>query len=193
METPAAEAADPRWFALHTRSRHERKVRAELEALSCEVFLPEYHSWSRRRDRRVRLLRPLFPGYLFVRTAMTPRQRVQLLQARGVVRVVGAGRRPAPVPDRQVESVRLLLSGAQDAAPHSRLRPGALVQVLEGPLRGVIGVVERGEQARRIVVSVELLGRSVSATLDTDALAPYLDPTPGPAFALGSHSERGGP
>jgi transcription antitermination factor NusG len=167
-------APAPRWYAVHTRSRHERKVRDELAKLEREVFLPEYRAWSHRQDRRKQILKALFPGYLFVRLELTPERRLAILQADSVVRIVGAGRHPQSVPDHQVESIRLLLASGRDAGPHPALQPGHLVQVMEGPLRGVIGRIE-GERKRRIVVSVELLGRAVSATLEQEALVPFLD------------------
>jgi len=163
-----------RWYALHTRSRHERKVAAELGRFA-RVYLPEYRALSRRKDRRQELLRPLFPGYLFVRAALEPALRLQILQAPGVVRLVGVRQRPVPVPDEVVASLELLLAASPDARPRGRWRPGERVQVMSGPLRGVVGVVEHGARGRRIVVAVELLGRAVSASLESGDLAPCLD------------------
>lgn len=167
-----------RWYAVHTRAHHERRVRDELIERGQEVFFPEFASWSRRRDRRQRVLRPLFPGYLFVRARLDAALHLEIRKTRSVVRVLGRGRQPLPVPDHQVESIRLLLGRSPDAGPQPVLRQGQLVQVMEGPLAGVVGVVERAEGRARIVVNVDLLGRSVAATLETEALAPYLD---GPA------------
>lgn len=169
------QAHDIRWYAVQTRSRHERKVRDELSGQSFEVFLPEYHTWSRRRDRRKQILKALFPGYLFVRAALAAEKRISVLQTPSVVRIVGVGYRPKAVPDHEVESIRLLLQGASDAGPHSRMQRGQLVQVMDGPMRGVVGVVESLRGKKKIVVAVELLGRAVSATVDTEALSPYLD------------------
>jgi len=172
---PVGGEAQVRWYAVHTRSRHERKAAAELDRRGFEIFLPEYQSWSRRRDRRQRITRILFPGYLFVHTPLDPARRLAVIQASSVVAIVGAAHRPVPVPDEQVESVKLLLGAAGDAAPRPGLARGQRVQIMQGPLQGVIGCVEQTERGRRIVVSVELLGRSVEASLETEALAPYLD------------------
>ncbi|HUU01884.1 MAG TPA: UpxY family transcription antiterminator [Myxococcota bacterium] len=165
---------EPAWYAVHTRSRHERKVLAELARQSFEAFLPEYRTWSRRKDRRKQILKPLFPGYLFVRSGMSPALRLAILQTASVVRLVGIGYEPVPVPDREVESIKILLQGAGDARPAEPLKIGQRVQVMEGPLSGVIGVVEQSAR-RRIVVSVDLLGRAVAASLETEAVVPYLD------------------
>lgn len=171
------------WYAVHTRSRHERKVRTELERQQFEAFLPEYRTWSRRRDRRKQILKPLFPGYLFVRSKMSSAERLAILQTASVVRLVGIGYEPVPVPDHEVESIKILLRGAADARPAAPLKVGQRVQVMEGPLSGVIGIVEQGSRrppggqtgGRRIVVSVDLLGRAVSASLDCEAVVPFLD------------------
>jgi transcriptional antiterminator NusG len=165
---------EPRWYAVHTRSHHERTAKKELEAQSFEVYLPEYRTMSRRRDRRKEIRRPLFPGYVFVRTPLSGGRRIAVLQTRGVVRIIGTGYRPVPVPDHELESVRILLSNSDDAGPCPVAQKGQLVQVMEGPLRGVVGVVEAAKK-RKIIVSVELVGRAVSATLDTDSVVPYLD------------------
>ena len=162
------------WYAIHTRSRHERKVHQELVSQSFDAYLPEYRTWSRRRDRRKQILKPLVPGYLFVCTALEPERRLAIIQTTSVVRIVGAGHRPVPVSDHEVESIKILLRAATDAGPHPMVQSGELVQVMEGPLRGVVGLVERTKR-RRIVVAVDLLGRAVAATLDTDAVVPYLD------------------
>lgn len=162
------------WYAVHTRSRHERKVKSELLRQSFETYLPEYKAWSRRKDRRKQILKPLFPGYLFVKTSLTPEHRLAILQTASVVRIVGVKHHPRPVPDREVESVRILLEGAGDAGPCEVVERGQLVQVMEGPLAGVVGVVDQAKK-KRIVVTVELVGRAVAATLDTDSVVPYLD------------------
>lgn len=169
--TPRPESS---WYAVHTRSRHERKVCGELARQSFEAYLPEYRALSKRRDRRKQILRPLFPGYLFVRTPLTAEKRMSIIQTKSVVRIIGTGCKPVPIPEHQVESVRILLSTGADAAPSDVLARGRPVLVTEGPLAGVVGMVEESGK-RKIIVSVELVGRAVSATLDIHAVVPYLD------------------
>lgn len=166
---------EPAWYAVHTLSRHERKARAELTGLGLEVFLPEIWAWSRRRDRHQKYRKALFPGYLFVHTPLLAGSRLSILQARSVVGLVEVGYQPVPVPERQVESVRLLVEGAPDAGPHPLVGRGGKVQVIDGPLAGVVGVVlDSARGGRKIVVEVDLLGRAVAATLDKAQVAPYL-------------------
>jgi Transcription antiterminator len=163
------------WYAIHTRSRHERKVNRELIRQGFTVFLPEYRTVSRRKDRHREILRALFPGYLFVQVCLSSRVRLQILQTDSVVRMVGIRHQPIAVPNYEIESVRALLAFGSDTTPHDSFEPGQLVQVLDGPLRGVIGTIESTPHGKRIVVAVELLGRAVSALIERETLVPYLD------------------
>lgn len=115
----------------------------------------------------------MFPGYAFVRLAMTPETRVRLLKVKGVFDVVG--RKPGlpgvapPIPDEQLASLQRLVASARAIDPLTALAPGRLVVVAAGPLRGVRGVVEEGiDGHRRLVVNVTLLGRAVRTVLQAD-------------------------
>ncbi len=166
--------SDAAWYAVHTNSRHERKVAKDLARQAYETYLPEYRTWSRRTDRRKEIAKPLFPGYLFVRTEMSAARRLAILQTTSVVRIVGIKNSPQPVRDHEIESIKILLQSSVDSEPHAAISSGQLVQVMEGPLRGVIGVVDHTKK-QKIIVNVELLGRAVEASLETDAVVPYLD------------------
>ncbi len=163
------------WYAIHTQSRHERKVEQKLIHHGLTCWLAEYACWSKRRDRRKRIRRPLFPGYLFVQTEMTAQARLQIIQTPSVVRIVGVGHKPVSIPDQEINNIQRLLSTAPEAEPHPAMRKGQLVQVMEGPLAGVIGRVMTEARGKKIVVTVDLLGRAVAASLETDAVVPYLD------------------
>jgi transcriptional antiterminator NusG len=163
------------WYAVHTRSRHERKVRAGLLAQGFEVYLPEFRTLSKRRDRRLMIFKSLFPGYLFIQTQLDPDQHLRVIKTPSVVRLVGVRSDPTPIPEHEIASIRLLLGADEETRPSDSLSVGQLVQVMEGPLRGVIGRVVDTAKARRIVVSVDLLGRAVEASLGTEAVEPYLE------------------
>lgn len=165
------------WYAIHTRSRHERKVKRELTHQGFTVFLPEYRAVSRRKDRHREILRVLFPGYLFVHVRLCPELRLHILQTASVVCMVGIRHQPVAVPDREIESIRALLAFGNKTAPHNSFEPGQLIQVMDGPLRGVIGTIKSTPHGRRIIVAVELLGRAVSALIDREILVPYLEPS----------------
>ncbi|MHC4528456.1 MAG: transcription termination/antitermination protein NusG [Planctomycetota bacterium] len=160
------------WYAIYTRSRHEKVVRQVLEDRRIESFLPLRNIVSQWKDRRKSVQKPLFPGYLFVRAQ--EHQLWQVTVIRGVAYVVGTGTGPVPVPDKQVEAVRSLVEGPYPAVPWPLLQKGKRVRVTAGPLAGletfIIG--RRGSTTCHIVVTVELLGRSVAAQMDPRCVEP---------------------
>jgi transcription antitermination factor NusG len=108
---------------------------------------------------------PLFPGYVFGRFGTA--ERVQVLRCAGVSKIVGFGKTPAPVPDDEIESIHKLLESRVALSPYPSIPVGARVRIEQGPLAGVEGVVVRAEDGKcRLVVSVELLQRSVAAEVD---------------------------
>ena len=168
-----------RWFALAVHVRSERAAADGLAPVVDEAFVPaliEHRAWS---DRVQTVEVPLFPGYLLVKTTLTPEKRVQLLKVKQVVDVVGrkAGRADvAPsVPDVEVESLQRLLAAERAVDPVEKLVKGSAVVVGAGALRGVRGVVEDGvDGQRRLVVFLTLLGRGVRTVLAADDV--LLDP-----------------
>jgi len=78
-----------KWYAIYTRSRHEEKVYTGLRNKDFEVFLPKAETWSRRKDRRKKILLPLFPGYVFVHSRIDNHIRHDILKTIGVVRILG--------------------------------------------------------------------------------------------------------
>jgi transcription termination/antitermination protein NusG len=161
----------PSWYAVYTQNRHEAKVEQALQRKGLEVFLPRITIASRRRDRRLFLQRPLFPGYIFVRTLLTSPEYHEILRAPGVVHLLGLGG-PVPVPETTVDSVKAIVDSPQPFYPWPYLQPGNLVQVREGPLAGVVGtVIARKDKQRRLVVSVDLFQRAVAVELDNEAVA----------------------
>src|SRR5438552_17013708 len=97
---------DRHWYAIYTRSRHEKQVDAMLRRQELETYLPLRRTWSRRRDRRVTVELPALPGYLFVRCALYGEVRAQIKKASGVIRLVESPGRPCATPQEQIESLR---------------------------------------------------------------------------------------
>ncbi|MBI2177357.1 MAG: transcriptional antiterminator, partial [Candidatus Tectomicrobia bacterium] len=147
------------------RSRHEYLVRDYLFSKSWRVFLPERTVWSRRRDRRKQIQVPLFPGYLFVSSSGGAKRLRDVSIIRGVVRLLGAGGSPLPVSRREVASLRLLVASGELLRQTAYLVPGSRVRVVEGPLAGAEGTVARFGRKRHLIVSVELMQRSVAVEL----------------------------
>jgi len=161
-----------RWYAAYTRANHEKRVREQLEQKSVESFLPAYETVRRWRDRRMRLQLPLFPGYVFVRMALMDRLRV--LQVPGVVRLVGFNGTPAPLPDQDIESLRGALCQQLRAEPHPYLTIGKRVRILRGPLEGKEGILVRRKANLRVILSIDLIVRSIAVDVDAVDLEPIL-------------------
>lgn len=163
---------EERWFAAYTCCNHEKRVAAELTHRACESFLPLYTCTRRWRDRRVQLHVPLFPGYVFVRLAL--RDRLRALQVPGIVRLVGFNGSPTPLPDEELRILREGLSKNSSAMPYPFLTIGRRVRIAAGPFAGLEGILRRKKNNLRVVVSLELIQRSVAVDVDSADVAPKL-------------------
>ena len=158
----------PRWYALHTMSYCEAKVAGYLGSFGVEVFLPDYLS-RRQWNDRVKMLRcPLFPGYLFGR--FHRKLPTEALGASGLVHIVGFAGSPIPIPDAEIESIRRLVDSGLHLCGSPMLKVGKHVRMRSGPLQGLEGRLEKIKSQFRLVVSVELLCRSISAEVDRESI-----------------------
>lgn len=156
---------EPRWYAAYTCANHEKQVAAQLRERSVEHFLPLYDTVHRWKDRRVRLQLPLFPGYVFVRLAL--RDRLNVLQVPSVARLVGfGGGFPAALPETEIETLRAGLCGGLRAQPHPYLSVGRRVRIVNGPLAGMEGILLRRKGNLRVVLSLDLIMRSIAVEAD---------------------------
>ncbi|MFZ0819294.1 MAG: UpxY family transcription antiterminator [Candidatus Acidiferrales bacterium] len=161
----------PQWYVAVTRARHEKTAAMQLGERGIESFLPLYESVRRWKDRRVKLELPLFPGYVFVRLPLKDRLRV--LQIPSVARFVGFGGLPAPLGDAELESLRQGLGDKRRVEPHPYLTVGRRVRIRSGPFVNLEGILIRNRGNLRVVVSVELIQRSIAvevSTLEIDAI-----------------------
>jgi transcription antitermination factor NusG len=132
-----------------------------------ETFLPLIERWSHRKDRRKRISLPLFPGYLFARTPMDAHAHLEILKTDSVVRILGNDGKPIPIPDEQIFAIRVLIKSGMAVTPCAYLKEGMKVQVVNGPLIGVEGILLKTQpQKHRLVLSVDLLKESVSVEID---------------------------
>ncbi len=165
---------DPLWYAAYTSANHEKSVAEQLAERSVEHFLPLYESVRRWKDRKVRLQMPLFPGYVFVRLAL--RDRLQVLQVRGVSNLVGFNGIPASLPQEEINSLRNSFSNGVRAAPHRYLTVGRRVRIKAGPLAGLEGTLVKKKNGNRFVISLDLILRSVAVEVDALGLDPFGSP-----------------
>jgi transcription antitermination factor NusG len=159
----------PRWFAIRTSPRWEALASTELTQRGLETYLPVCRVKRRWSDRTKIMDQPLFPGYLFGRFHLN--DRVRVLQAPGVKQILGIGNTPAPISAAELDNLRKLVAANPVMVPWPYLQAGQRIRIDRGPLAGVRGfVVRAGEESLRIVVSVDLLQRSVATEIDRDCI-----------------------
>ena len=166
-----APVAETHWFAVWTRSRHEATVRHQLSAKGIEAFLPTVTRWSRWKDRKKRIDWPLFPGYCFARFGAG--ETLPVLTCVGVVSLVSFEGRPAPIEEHEIEGIRTLVESELRFDPCPLIPEGSLVEVVCGPLRGVVGRLVRKGSHARLVLSVGLIGQGVTVEVDAADVRPY--------------------
>jgi transcription antitermination factor NusG len=161
---------EPRWYAFYTCANREKRVARLLEGRALECFLPVHASVRRWKDRRVLIDLPLFPGYVFVRLPL--RERLRVLEVPSVVQLVGFGGIPAALPEEEIQVLRRGLKTGICARPHPYLKVGRAVRVKSGPLQGMQGIVVRNKNRVRVVISFDLIMRSVAVEADITDLEP---------------------
>ncbi|OPY11390.1 MAG: hypothetical protein A4E66_01376 [Syntrophus sp. PtaB.Bin001] len=162
------------WYAIHTRSRHEDKVYAGLVQKSISTFLPKIEVWSRRKDRRKKIMIPLFPGYLFVELISLDNQtKLEVLKTFGVVRILGkpTGSEPIAVPDDRIDAIRRIVESKVEVQSLQYPHVGEAARIVEGPFQGIEGTVIHTDFEKDLfVVTIELLQRSVAIKLDSSQI-----------------------
>jgi transcriptional antiterminator NusG len=170
--TPGSAPAEFDWYAIWTRSRHEKFVQEQLSRKEVDVFLPTITKWSRWKDRKKKIDWPLFPGYLFARFDVADRHSV--LKCEGVVTIVSSAEgMPSPIPDIEIDGIRTLVNSELSYDPCPLIKEGMMVEVRHGPLKGVIGRLVRKGAHARLVLSVDLIGQAVSVEVDAADVKPY--------------------
>ena len=160
----------PHWFALRTRSRHEKIVRDRLSGQGIENLLPTVTRLSQWKDRRKTIEVPLFSGYCFARFPWN--SRLPVLKVSGVVEIVGAGSRAEPIPDAEVNAIKALIESSLAYDAHPYLQEGMAVRVIRGPLEGVQGILLRKAKRFRLVVAVHLIRQAAAVELDAADVIP---------------------
>jgi len=152
------------WYALYTRHQHEKCVHQILTGKGFEAFLPLYTTAHQWKDRVKRVSLPLFPCYVFLRGPLT--QWLPVLTTPGVHTVVGFGGQPANISSPEIEAIRRVIESPLKAEPHPYLKCGDRVRVTAGPLRGLEGILLRKKNWCKLLLSIEMLQRSVAVEID---------------------------
>jgi transcription antitermination factor NusG len=167
-DEPARQDSDRAWHALYTRHRHEKAVAHILSNKRFEVFLPLYWTVHRWKDRNKQLWLPLFPCYVFLKGGFE--RQLDILNTPGVHSVVTSASRFAVIPDEEINVLRQMIENSTRVEPHPFLKCGDRVRVKSGALAGVEGILIRKKGQFRLVVSVEILGKSAAAEIDVSTV-----------------------
>jgi transcription antitermination factor NusG len=158
------------WWAVYTRHQHEKTVAESFSRSDLEVFLPLYSIARQWKDRVRHLSLPLFPGYVFLRGEYE--RRVQILSTPGVHCIVTIANRPATIPEVEVEAIRRAVESPLEIEPHPFLRRGNWVRITSGPLADIEGILIRRKGSCRLILSAELLQKSIAIEVDAFSVEP---------------------
>lgn len=156
------------WHAIYTRHQHGKAVADILSRKGFEIFLPQYTSTRQWKDRRKEISLPLFPSYVFIRGGLDG--MLQIVMTPGVYWLVSLGERVAVIPQEEIDAVRRLIESSLRLEPHPFLKCGDWVRITSGPLEGVEGILVRKKGTFRLVLSVEMLQKSVAVEVDVSTV-----------------------
>jgi transcriptional antiterminator NusG len=154
------------WYAIQTKPRHEKWIAGQLREKHVHTFLPLLHEIRQWTDRRSKVEIPMFSCYAFVHIAQSTQERLNVLRTPGVLAFVGNEKQGTPIPHEQIENLQTAINGKIPCAVHPFINIGQRVRIRGGSLDGIEGILvgQGGEQS--VVISVELLGRSVSIRVE---------------------------
>ncbi len=164
--SPLASQDELRWYALHTRARHEKAVERRLRDQGMETFVPtavEVHRWS---DRKKKVEVPLFSCYVFVRCALSEEDRTHVYRIESVHGFVGTRGSSLPIPDEQIESIQKVLTQTAPWRSYPFLKVGQRVRVRGGAMDGVEGVFLSENGDHSLIISVDAIQRSMAVRID---------------------------
>jgi transcription termination/antitermination protein NusG len=159
-----------KWYAVHTKSRFEQKVFDGIHGKSIEVFLPRIQVISRRKDRHKKIFVPILPGYVFVNSKLEPTEYLKILKTAGVVRLIGFEGRPVPARDEEINSLMILDGTDRTVQNTEYMNQGDRIMIMDGPLKGLVGFYIKSKGQGKVVVSVDLLNRSLEVDIEDWAL-----------------------
>lgn len=163
-----SEIISPKWYVLHTKSRFEKVVNDGLQKKSFESFLPTMHVRSKRKDRKIMLDIPIFPGYTFIKSTLSAEENLSILKTAGVVRIIGNMSGPVAVDSKVIESLQIMTANSQNIITETKFKKGENVVVLYGPFTGLTGVFSKYKGKGRVYVNISLLGQSASVEIEED-------------------------
>jgi transcription antitermination factor NusG len=170
--SPPVVTDSSRWYAIHTRARHEKMVTTRLQEQGIATFLPTTTEVRRWSDRQKSVEFPLFSCYAFVNVPWLAEVRGKVVRTDGVLGFVGFCGRAIPIPDVEIESIRTLLSRMVPYTAYPFLNIGQRVRVRGGSLDGVEGILVARNKSNTLVISVEPIQRSLAIQIDDYSVEP---------------------
>ena len=161
-----------RWFAIQTRSRHEKRVTSDLREKAVEAYLPLHSAERQWSDRRKVVDVPLFPGYVFVKIAMEAPARVPVLQTDGVLGFLGVRGIGVPIPEEEIAAIKTVMREKIPVEPHPFVQVGEKVRICGGSLDGLEGLLTGVEGKKNLVVSIDLIARSAAIRISGFKVVP---------------------
>lgn len=165
IDTRDVDLGQKKWYAVHTKSRHEKIACQLIQKKNIEAYLPVKKIKKKWSDRIKEIEFPLFKGYLFVRISLS--EQTKALQTKGVVRILGQ-HSPEPIPQEQIESLKMFENKVIEVDPFLHLKPGNSIKIKRGPLKGCIGVLARKKGKYRFIVNVKVIMQSASVEIDAN-------------------------
>jgi transcription antitermination factor NusG len=182
LHMPISDFETKEWYAVYTRHQHEKAVAENFLGRGLEAFLPVYEAIRQWNDRQKRLTLPLFPCYVFFRGNFE--RRAKVLSTPGVHSIVRIGGQPAAIQEAEIEAIRRAVTSGLRAEPFPFLQCGDRVRVKAGPLEGIEGILIRKKNSSRLILSAELLQKSIAVEVDAFRVEPVKSRVP--ARPLGS-------
>ena len=154
----------PNWYALSTKARHEKKVHSQLLQKGITSYLPLQTIHRRWSDRYKEVQEPVFSCYIFVKIPL--KQRLEVLQTDGAVRLVSFNGIPATIPDDQVNAIRTILENNYQIEKVDYLTPGQKIEVIQGPLKGTRGILAEVKNRHRLILRIDSIMQAISFNID---------------------------
>lgn len=158
------EESDVHWYALYTRHHHEKAIARTLATKGFQAFLPLYFAARQWKDRTKVVMLPLFSCYVFIQGGLE--RQLDILTTSGIHGFVTFAGSPARIPQSEIDGIRRLIDRSIKIEPHPFIKRGDWVRVKAGPLEGIEGILLRKKNFTRLVLTVELLGKSASVEVD---------------------------
>ena len=156
------------WYALYTKPRHEKKVYSYLLEKDFIAFLPLVERVRQWKDRKMRIEVPLFSSYVF--SDFNYRNRFEILQTQGVIKIIHFRGKPAVIPDWQIDSLKKMLESPATLRLERYVRPGEMAEVMTGPFKGLKGMVDKRKNEHRLILTIDGIMQSVSVEIDIDSV-----------------------